>query len=165
LGPRLVMRAVTPMRNAAGVIVGTVAVGFTVDNAYVDGLKQTTGLASAMYSGPVRVATTLLAPDGSSRALGVKETQADITTTVLQHNNTWSGIVKTGGQTYLAVYAPLRDADNAPVGMLFIGQPQVMLLQAAGRSIELTFLIAVLLLVIAIGPVHLIARFLTRQLH
>jgi hypothetical protein len=165
LSPRLMMRATTPVRNTAGAIIGTVTVGFMVDNAFVDGLKQTTGLASAMYSGPVRVATTLLAPDGSSRALGVKETRTDITSTVLEHNKTWSGLVKTGGQTYLAVYAPLRDTDNAPVGMLFIGQPQVLLLQAAGRSIELTFLIAVLLLIIAIVPVHLISRSLAGQLH
>jgi hypothetical protein len=165
LAPRLVMKATTPIRNTAGIIVGTVTVGFEVDNAFVDGLKQNTGLASAVYSGPVRVATTLLAPDGSSRALGVKESRGDITKAVLEGNRTWSGLTTTGGQSYLAVYSPLRDADNVPVGMLFIGQPQVLLLQAVGRSVELTFLIAVFLLLLSIWPVHLIARSLARQLH
>jgi hypothetical protein len=56
------------------------------------------------------------------------------------------------------------DADNVPVGMLFIGQPQFLLLQAAGQSIELTFMISVFLLVAAVWPVHLISRSLARQL-
>jgi hypothetical protein len=165
LTPRLIMKATTPVRNAAGAIVGTVTAGFAIDNAFVDGLKQSTGLASAIYSGQTRVATTLLAPDGSSRSVGVKETRTDVTKTVLEQNKSWSGLVTTNGQSYLVVYAPLRDADNAPVGMLFIGEPQVSLLQAAGRSIELTFLIAVLLLAAAVWPVHFIARSLARQLH
>ncbi len=165
LVPRLVMRSSAPIRNAAGLIVGTATVGFTVDNAFVDGLKESTGLASAIYSGPVRVATTLVATDGRSRSVGVRESNKAITDTVLKNNKTWSGLISSGGQSYLAVYAPLRDADNVPVGMLFIGQPQILLLQAAGRSIELTFLIAVGLMVLAIWPVHLISKSLANQLH
>jgi len=111
------------------------------------------------------VATTLVAADGRSRSVGVKETNTSITDMVLTHNKTWNGLISSGGQSYLAVYAPLRDADNSPVGMLFIGEPQVLLLQAAGRSIELTFLIAVGLLVLSIWPVHLISKSLASQLH
>ncbi len=165
LSPRLIMKATSPIRNAAGVIVGTATTGFTIDNAYVDGLKQSTGLSAAIYSGDVRVATTLLASDGNSRSVGVKEANKAVTDKVLGKNKTWSGLTTTNGQSYLAVYAPLRDADNVAVGMLFIGQPQVLLLQAAGRSIELTFLIAVGLLVLSIVPVHLISKSLASQLH
>ena len=165
LMPRLLMRSVAPIRDGAGVIIGTVTVGFTVDDAFVDGLKQSTGLSSSIYSGNVRVATTLVGTDGRSRAVGVKETNGAITGTVLSQNKTWSGLVTQGGQSYLAVFEPLRDADNSPVGMLFIGQPQVLLLRAAGRSIELTFLIAVGLLMVAIWPVHLISKSLANQLH
>ncbi|HEX3082151.1 MAG TPA: cache domain-containing protein [Candidatus Saccharimonadia bacterium] len=165
LAPRLVMRATTPLRDSQGLIVGTVAAAFTIDNAFVDGLQRTTGLASAMYSGPTRVATTLLSPDGTSRLVGVKETNTAVTNAVLTHGKTWSGLATIGSRSYLAVYAPLRDADNAPVGMLFVGEPQVLLLQAAGRSIELTFLIAVALLIVAVYPVHRISKSLAEQLH
>jgi hypothetical protein len=164
MAPQLTMKATRPIRNAGGSIVGTVTTGFAIDNAFVDGLKQNTGLASAIYSGPVRVATTLLAPDGTTRSVGVKESRTAITDKVLEQNKTWSGLTTTDGQSYLAVFAPLRDADNVPVGMLFIGQPQVLLLQAAGRSLELTFLISVLLLMMAVWPVHVISRSLARQL-
>jgi len=165
LAQRLTMRSAAPIRNSAGLIVGTVTVGFTVDSAFVDGLRKSTGLSASIYSGSVRVATTLVAADGRSRSVGVKETNTSITDMVLTHNKTWNGLISSGGQSYLAVYAPLRDADNSPVGMLFIGEPQVLLLQAAGRSIELTFLIAVGLLVLSIWPVHLISKSLASQLH
>ncbi len=165
LTPRLVMRSSAPIRNAAGLIVGTATVGFTVDSAFVDGLKQSTGLSASIYSGSVRVATTLVAADGRSRLVGVKESNGAITDSVLTHGKTWSGLISSGGQSYLAVYAALKDADNAPVGMLFIGEPQVLLLQAAGRSIELTFLIAVGLLILSIVPIHLISKSLASQLH
>lgn len=165
LAPRLVMRSAVPIRNAAGLIVGTVTAGFTVDNAFVDGLRKSTGLSASIYSGSTRVATTLVASDGRTRAVGVTESNKDVTNTVLKGNKTWSGLISSDGQSYLAVYAPLRDADNASVGMLFIGQPQILLLQAAGKSIELTFLIAVGLLVLAIVPVHLISKSLANQLH
>jgi len=43
---------------------------------------------------------------------------------------------------YLSAYLPLKDADNVPVGMLFVGREKLEILQAAGRSIELTLLLA-----------------------
>jgi hypothetical protein len=165
LGPRLIMQATVPIQSEAGLIVGTVGVGFALDDAFVDGLKQTTGLAASIYTETSRTATTLLAADGSSRSVGVIESNKAIADKVLKRGESWQGSVKTAGRSYLAVYLPLRNADGAPVGMLFIGTPQILLLQAAGRSIELTFVIAVLLLLIAIVPVHFISRSLARQMH
>jgi len=59
---------------------------------------------------------------------------------------------------------PLKDVDNNPVGMLFVGKPQVGVLQAAGRSIEMTFLVAVILLVLSIIPAYFISKYLTNQI-
>jgi ABC-type spermidine/putrescine transport system permease subunit II len=48
--------------------------------------------------------------------------------------------------------------------MLFIGQPQNKVLQSAGHSIELTFIVAAILLAIAILPAYWMSRYIARQL-
>jgi sensor histidine kinase regulating citrate/malate metabolism len=65
---------------------------------------------------------------------------------------------------YLAVYSPLKDADNTVVGMLFIGQPEVSILATASYLINLTFIGSVILLIVAIIPAYFVARHIARQL-
>jgi ABC-type spermidine/putrescine transport system permease subunit I len=62
------------------------------------------------------------------------------------------------------VYQPLKDINNNVIGMLFIGQPQSSVLQSASRSIQLTFIVAVALLALAIVPAYWMSRYIARQL-
>ncbi len=164
LAPVVTIRSIVPVRDDSGTIIGTVSSAIIVDNAFVDGIKHATGLDSAVYSGNVRSATTLTAPDGISRWVGVKETNHDVQDTVLKHGAVFKGSLDVLNRQYLAVYAPLKDADNTVIGMLFIGQPEVAILQTATYLIGLTFIVAVILLAAAIIPAYWIARHITKQL-
>lgn len=145
-------------------IVGTVATSVLVDNGFVDGIKNSTGLDSSVYSGKSLSATTLAAPDGQTRLVGVKLNDKSVTDKVLGKGQLFKGTVNELNRPFLAVYAPLKDVNNNVVGMLFIGQPQSSVLQAAGRSIELTFVAAAALILLSIVPAYLTSRYLSYQL-
>lgn len=164
LAPQVYVKSTTPIRDASNTIVGTVTVRLGADNAFVDGIKHSTGLDSAVFAGNVRSATTFVAPDGVSRLVGVKDTNASVQNTVLKKGKSFNGSVSILNRQYLAVYAPLKDIDNTTVGMLFIGVPQASILQDAGHSVELTFVVTAILLLLSIVPAFLISKYISNQL-
>lgn len=163
LAPQLAIASATPVRDHSGTIVGTIHVGVAIDNAFVDAIKQATGLDVAIYSNNVRSATTFVSADGKTRLVGILEDNPLVTQTVLQQGKTFTGRLALLNTPYLAAYSPLKDVDNTLVGMLFVGKPQVALFASAARSIELTFLVAAVLLVVALLPVRLVANYITYQ--
>jgi hypothetical protein len=164
LAPIVYIKSSVPVLASDGSPIGTVTFSLIADSTLVDGIKNATGLDSAIYSNNVLSATTFLAPDGKSRLIGVKTNNGQINNKVLKQGQVFKGELNILNRPYLAVYSPLKDADNSVVGMLFIGQPQVALLKTAARSIELTFLVSVILLVAAIIPAYFVAKYLARQL-
>ncbi|HSX01846.1 MAG TPA: cache domain-containing protein [Candidatus Saccharimonadia bacterium] len=165
LAPTLIITTAQPIRGAQNAIVGVALTSLALDNAFVDGIKHTTGLDSTIYSGQVRVATTLTAAGGTSRSIGAKETNSGVIATTLHQGKTWLGPLTVANQDFLAVYLPLKDVDNTVVGMLFVGQPQTTLLQTAEAAVKLTFASAALMLLILILPIYLTSRQIVRQLH
>ena len=164
LAPIVHIKSSVPVRDNDDKIIGTVTVGLQADNAFVDGIKNSTELDSAIYGGELRSATTFVAADGQTRQIGVKEQNQTVKDLVLEKGQSFKGSLGILNRPFLAVYSPLRDVDNAVVGMLFIGQPQVDVLKDAGRSIQLTFIVATILLTISIVPAYLIARSISRQI-
>jgi len=163
LAPLIYIRSATPIYNAQHQVVGAVIGSLAIDNAFADGIKQATGLDSSVYAGNVLSATTLLAPDGVSRSIGIKETNNNVQTTVLKNGKTFKGAVNVLNRHFLVAYVPLKDVDDTSVGMLFIGKPQDAVLKTAGRSIELTFIITAIMLMISILPAYLVARSIAKQ--
>jgi hypothetical protein len=164
LAPLLYINSAAPIRDANEQIVGTAMVGLVADNAFVDGIKNATGLDSALYAGNIRSSTTFLAPDGKSRSVGVKETNRTVNDVVLKKGQRFKGPLSVLNRSFLATYTPIKDADNSIVGMMFIGKPQTSTLRTAGRSIELTFIVAAVLLILSIVPAYLMAQYLAKQL-
>lgn len=164
LAPEVSVRSVTPIKQEQK-IVGVVLTGSTIDSAFVDGVKKATGLEAAIYGDNVLSATTLVAVDGKSRSLGIKEENTNIKSKVLTKGESYSGSVDILNIPYFGAYLPLKDVDNNPVGMLFVGKQQVGVLQAAGRSIELTFIIAAILMALSVIPAYFISKYLTYQIH
>jgi Single cache domain 3 len=162
--PAISLRASVPVKDDTGVVIGAVLVGSAVDSAYVDGLKKTTGLDSSIYGDNAVSATTFMAPDGKTRLTGMKEEHSVIKTTVLGNGEPYTGSVTILSNSYFASFLPLKDVDNVPVGMLFVGRPQVHVLAAAGKSIELTFLVTAALLVLSVFPSYAVSKFLSNQL-
>jgi hypothetical protein len=164
VAPVVSIESAIPIRGANNTIVGAVMVGIDIDSAFVDGVKHSTGLDSAVYGDNTRSATTFLAPDGTSRWVGVKEDNQSVKTAVLKDGKTFRGTLGILNRQFLVVYQPLHDIDNTVIGMISVAQPQVAILEAAGRSIELTFLTTAALLILSIIPAYLVAKYLTRQL-
>jgi hypothetical protein len=163
LSPELVITTAAPIRQTNR-IVGVSLASISLDNSFVDGIKHTTGLDSAVYAGDTRSATTLVGPDGTSRSTGVKETSSKVKDTTLTRGGIWRGPLTVSNINYLAIYLPLKDVDNTVVGMLFVGQIQDTVLQSASQAIKLTFGLAVLWLLIIVMPIYLISRYIARQL-
>ncbi|HSA84063.1 MAG TPA: cache domain-containing protein [Patescibacteria group bacterium] len=163
LAPTVSVRGAVPVLENETVI-GTVILGTDIDNTYVDGIKKATKLDASIYGGNKRSATTFISADKKSRWVGIAEETPEIKKTVLVEGKPYVGTSTILSVPYLSAFLPLKDVDNIPVGMLFVGKEKLEVLQTAGRSIELTFLVSAILLIISIFPAFLIAKFISRQI-
>jgi len=93
----------------------------------------------------------------------IKEENETIKERVLAQGQTFEGSVDILSVPYFAVFSPLKSFDNNVVGMLFVGRPQTSILQTAARSIELTFSISAILLVLSGLPAYLISKYIAGQ--
>jgi len=163
LAPTMTIKSAVPIR-AGDTIIGTVSTAVAADNNFVDGIKKATGLESAIYSSNTLSATTFVSPDGKTRLVGTKQNSGTVKDKVLTKGQTFKGSLTISNRSFLAVYKPIKDVNNNIVGMLFIGRPQSSVLRSANHSIELTFIIAAVLMLLAILPSYVIAKHLAKQL-
>jgi hypothetical protein len=163
LSPRISITSASPVMQEKRVI-GVVMVSVFLDSAFLDGLKKASGLEASILGKDQISATTLVSADQKTRPLGLKEANETVKDTVLTKGQPYQGSVSILNTPYLAAYLPLLDIDNTPVGMIFIGREQAGVLQTAAYSIEMTFTVVTLLLVLSVIPSFLIARSLERQI-
>jgi hypothetical protein len=164
LSPSVAVRASTPIKNGTEII-GSVISGNVIDSAVLDGIKKATGLDASLYGDNKLSATTLVTSDGVTRPVGIREENSVVKTTVLTNAKPFTGSVNLLNRPYFASYLPLTDAHNSPVGMIMVGRPQLTILQTASRSIELTFLLTTLLILLTPIPAYAIARYIAKQVH
>jgi Double sensory domain of two-component sensor kinase len=163
ISPTISIRAAAPIKDNDKII-GAVMLGTNIDNAFVADIRLATGLEVSLYGDNIISATTLLALDNKSPLVGITEQDEKIRKVVLLSGEGYESGVVIAGRLYFASYLPLLDVDKNPIGMLFVGRPQISVLQTASRSIELTFGITVALLIASILPSFLIARYISNQL-
>ncbi len=162
--PVIEVRSAVSVRDAKGHITGIVMTSLNLGSAFVDGIKHSTGLDSSIYAGDVMAATTILNNDGKTRATGISTTDQAVQKQVLQEGKSHKTALDLQNREVLGAFLPLKDVDNATVGMLLVAQPQITILQAAGKSVELTFLITAVLLVLSIPPIYFITRGIVKQI-
>ncbi len=162
--PVIAVRSAASIKDGSGTIVGSVVTNLELSSAFADGIKQATGLQSSVYAGKTLVATTLVAPNGKTRSIGLKLNDKNITNTVLDKGQSYTGSIALVQREMLGAFLPIKDVDKVPIGMLVVSQPESALLQIAGRTVELTFMLVAVLLMLSIIPVYYITRTLTRQL-
>lgn len=162
--PVVQVRSASAVHDNNGVVVGGIVAVLNLDSSFVDGLKKSTGLQSSVYGGNTLAATTLTSADGKTRTVGVKLTSSPIKDTVLKKGQSYSGNVNLQNRQMLAVFLPIKDVDNAPVGMLLIAEPQSAILLTAGRSVELTFILTAVFMLLSTLPIFYIVKALTKQL-
>lgn len=160
--PLVEIKAATPI-VIGGKVEGVVATGFLVDEAFVDGVKNITGLDVTVFAARKRAATTFLLPDGKSRAVGTIESNPKVISKVLEQGEIFLGPSQVFNQSYYTAYAPLKTNGDKTIGMLFVGKQQTELIKAANRSLELTFLGSIILMIVSIFPAYYISKYMQDQ--
>lgn len=155
LAPEVHIRSAAVIKRG-GRVIGTVLTGTLIDNAYLDGIKKETGFEASVYGGDSLSATSITITGSDARPLGIKETLK---------KDEFFGPVTFLSVPYLASYIPLKDVDENTIGMLFVGIPQIGVLKTAERSIELTFVVSVMLLILSVIPAYFVSRYISRQVH
>lgn len=163
--PEVLVKAAIPIKKTnSSSVAGIVSTGFVIDSAFVDGVKDITGLDAAVFGGNKRAATTFVAPDGKSRYVGTLETNKNILKKVLEKGEVYIGASNVLNQPYYTAYAPLKTFGGKPIGMLYVGKPQSTLYKTAQKSIDLTFLGSVILMILSIIPAYFLARYMREHL-
>ncbi len=112
--------AAAPVKNQAGQIVGAISAGYNVsDNALVDLVKSQYGTDVTIFSGDVRVSTTII-KDGE-RLLGTTLDPA-IAEIVLNQKQDYYGEADILGMPYVTAYRPIVTSDGEAVGLIFSGK-------------------------------------------
>jgi hypothetical protein len=162
--PVVEVRSSVPVYDSQKQIIGSVTTGITLDQAFVNGLQAKTGLQSSVYGSNIVSATTILGADGTTHLTGTLLSQATVKKQVLTAGRAYSGDLVVGHRSFLGSIVPLKDADNVPVGMLMVAEPQRDILLTAGKSVELTFILTAVLLLLSVAPAYFITKSLTKQL-
>lgn len=94
----------------------------TADYALIDRIKEDTGMEITLFYQDTRILTTISDSDGK-RIIG-SSAPSEVIEEVLENGNP-KFYKKTliYGSNYFSYYIPLRNQDNAVVGMLFVGKP------------------------------------------
>jgi hypothetical protein len=164
MAPELSVRAVTPIVKN-GTVIGVAIVGTVLDTTFVDGLKRATGLEATLYGADLKVsATTLTTADDVTRPLGVILTDRTVKQTVIGESEPYTGAVTFLSKSMFASFLPIQNIDKTTIGMVSIAKSQLAVLALAGQSIQLTFVVAAILILLSVVPAYFIARFMTRQL-
>lgn len=167
LAPSVQVKAASPIpkRGAPNSEnIGAIVTGFSVDSAFVDGVKALTGLEISVFGDNIRAATTFVDPDGKTRSIGIKETNRKVLENVLSKGSVYVGPLQIHNQPYYGVYSPLEDAKDTTIGMLFAGKLQTTLLKTSQKSIELTFLGSFILMTLSLIPAYYLAQFIQKQI-
>jgi methyl-accepting chemotaxis protein len=162
LAPQIFIEAAVPIEGSD--VLGAALTGFIVDDAFVDRVKEITGLDVSVFGGNERSATTFLAADGKSRELGTLEADPKINRTVLVRGEIYVGESTISNQLYFTSYLPLENVHEEVVGMLFVGTPQTTILDTAQRTFQLTFMLSSALMALSLIPSYFISRYIHSQI-
>lgn len=137
----LVVMAVQPIKQN-NQIVGTAIVGTLLNRntALVDRIRQKTGVSTVtLFAYDWRISTNVPTLDGQRRAIGTRAAR-EVSDTVLQQGQPFSGVTNIVGKLYLTAYAPLYDHRHQldptvakPVGMVYVGNPDTLIAEATRR--------------------------------
>ncbi|MDL2253453.1 methyl-accepting chemotaxis protein [Ruminococcaceae bacterium OttesenSCG-928-I18] len=156
----------SPVYDDEDRFVGTVTTGYRLDtDAYVDSLKEITGLQATVFLGDTRIATTVLNEEGQ-RAVGT-QAAPEVAAQVLG-GQVYTGTAQVVGESYFVSYTPITSGSEV-VGMLFVGLPTSAQMQAMQGFVLISAIAAVimlaLLVVIVLRIVSKISRSIGQMVH
>jgi len=144
LADYIIARAIRPL-VVDDVVIGAVEVGYKFDNAFVDFSKERTDLDVTIYTDNMISATTIKTLDEVSRFVGSEESRNDILNTVLVDGETFTTTIDRFGEIYYMAYSPVRDVNGEIIGMVAVGTPTYLLIDAMRQRLVTTFIIVSLI--------------------
>ncbi|WAS05650.1 methyl-accepting chemotaxis protein [Gloeomargaritales cyanobacterium VI4D9] len=156
-GVALVAVAAQPVVQR-GQVLGVVLVGSLLNRNHwlVDQAQRLYGFPLvAIYARDMQVATNFPDDDGSTRALGSLAPRSVAEALLKQRQNDQLATLRvpdtTDGQKYLVRFQVLRDLNDQPVGMMAVGQPAQELEQLLWERTRNTYLLGLVILLLAWG--------------
>lgn len=142
-----------------GKAIGVTIADFPIDQAFVDNVRSVTKLDVSINAGTVHSATTLV-DKNQRRITGTEITNQNVIELTRREKEpwTWSGQERLVDQLYLTVYRSVANADNVNIGSILVGQNNIEIVAQIDRSIKLTFLSTVILILLSLTPLYLVAR-------
>ena len=130
-----------------GRVVGSISIGTSlVTPAYLDWLKQLSGVNVTIFKGDTRVMTTIV--NDGQRAVGTKLQSPEIIDAVLKKGEVYYTHNTILGVDYNSAYWPVKDANNQIIGMWFVGMPMSDLQKLEHEAVDKAILVACGLLVV-----------------
>ena len=115
----LAINSYAPIYDNTSTLIGTVVVSIRLDDAaMLDEMKAVHGTDFTIFDGDIRLNTTVT-QDGQ-RMVGTKMSDV-VSAVVIKNKQEYLGQATLNGQSYLAAYVPLLDADGNVMGALFSG--------------------------------------------
>lgn len=158
--PTVSVRAAAPLVGD-GRVVGAVLVDLPVDRAFLDRVKELTGLEVFLYGGTTRAATTLRDEYGRPRT-GIEGEDERLVASAYGEASGFRGLVTIGAEPFLASARPLLDVDQERVGLLAVGFPQRAFLQSVENALRMTRAGALALLLVSLLPLYALSRSIAR---
>ncbi|MCX6732775.1 MAG: cache domain-containing protein [Candidatus Roizmanbacteria bacterium] len=134
-----------------------------LDNSYVDGIKATTGMSISIYGDKILSSTTEDIGDGTTRLVGIKETDNGVLENVWDKGIIFAQSSRLGEHEYLSGYVPLKDGSGTSIGALQISEPQTTVIQTAGQAVQLTFALVIAIMVTLSLPIYFICKRLVAE--
>jgi|GEM_PF-607071 len=153
-GPNRIVLVVEGLNNATALVEAIQTSLFK--DAFYKGKRVGT---FTIFSGPLRVATSVLLDNGS-RAVGTKVSR-EVEDQVLGKGIPWTGRARVLDSWYLSRYEPVRDLSDTIIGMLYVGELEQIYIDRKYVSLLISTGTVLMVLVLA----SLIALYMVRQAH
>lgn len=140
-------------------IIGAVIVGINLDDDFLNGLKKTTQVDSAVFLGSNLIATT-------QPKLGKEKQQADdsLIQATMNEQHDLSRVIQISGGQFQEYAFPLLDQNNRPIGIFSIRLPLDDMIEAQARATNTFLLSGSIMLFVAFVLALLLSRQLTAPL-
>jgi methyl-accepting chemotaxis protein len=134
------------------------------NDTLVDQIKTIAGGTATIFLGDTRIATNVMKPDGSGRAVGTKLAKNAAYESVLGQGKPFRGEVEILGQAFVTGYDPIKDKDGKTIGILYVGVKKAEFFAVVDRMLMDAGVAAAFLLVILGGLAFLLTRWQLKPL-
>ena len=127
----------------------------------VDSIKKSVEVPVTIFANDTRISTNII--DNGKRILGTKA-QANVIEKVLTEGESYIGSVKIIGESYEAIYVPLKDSTGNVVGMFFVGEESKFINSEINKQMTHITIICLIILIAALVVSILLTRRIAKRI-